>query len=147
MLVVAAVLAGCSSTPPQPYKLSGFWGGVMNYGGVDFMVFAMDVSTTASGTVSGYGIVTDDPTISSGVWVQVTGVTQPTAVNLTLTDLVNDTIQLSGNVEGAVIRGTWSYASGGYGGSFRMVAEENVDLLALGTQRRGEGATLESLFR
>lgn len=102
----------------------------MNYAGTDYFVFAMDVSTSAEGTVSGYGIFTGDPTGQTGAYVTVTGSTQPASANLTLTDLYNDTIRLSGNVEGAVVRGTWTYPSGSVSGSFRMAAEENVHLLS-----------------
>jgi hypothetical protein len=102
----------------------------MNYAGVDYFVFVVDLETTSGGVVSGYGLFTSDPTGQTGVWVTVSGSTLPTSVSLTLRDSVNDTIQLSGNVEGSVIRGSWIYASGGVSGSFRMAAEENVHLLA-----------------
>lgn len=131
LLTLVLLVAACStSAPPQPFRLSGIWGGVMNYAGTDYFVFAMDVSTSTGGAVSGYGIFTSDPTGQTGAYVTVTGSTQPAAINLTLTDLVNDTIRLSGNVEGAVVRGTWTYPSGSVSGSFRMVAEENVNLLS-----------------
>ena len=102
----------------------------MNYAGTDYFVFAMDVNTSAGGTVSGYGVFTGDPTGQTGAYVTVTGTTQPGSVSLTLTDLYNDTIRLNGNVEGAVVRGTWTYPSGSVSGSFRMAAEENVNLLS-----------------
>ena len=126
--LLVVLLVGCSS-PPQPLRLSGIWGGVMSYGGVDGFVFAVDVTTSAEGSVSGYGVFTSDPTLERMVFVTVTGNTQPTSVSMTLRDLANDTIQLSGTLDGAVVRGTWVYATLGMSGNFRMVAEENVDLL------------------
>ena len=130
LLALVVLLAGCgTSPPPQPFRLNGYWGGVMNYAGVDYFVFVVDVNTSSAGSVTGYGLFTGDPTGQTGVWVTVTGNTQPTSVNLTLRDGVNDTIQLSGNVERAVVRGSWFYASGGVTGSFRMAAEENIHLL------------------
>jgi hypothetical protein len=131
LIALVLLVAACSTpTPPQPFRLNGIWGGVMNYAGTDYFVFATDVTTSAGGTVSGYGVFTGDPTGQTGAFVTVTGTTQPASVSLTLTDLYNDTIRLSGNVEGAVVRGTWTYPSGGVSGSFRMAAEENVNLLS-----------------
>lgn len=100
----------------------------MNYAGGDYFVFAVDVATSSAGEVSGFGVLTNDPN-AGGVLVNVTGYTEPRRINLTLTDLWNDTLRLDGSVEGSVIRGTWSYPAGAISGSFRMAAEENVDLL------------------
>jgi len=44
---------------------------------------------------------------------------------------VSDTIVLNGTVEGALIRGSWSYPAGGQSGSMRMTREETIDLLAV----------------
>ena len=145
LLALIVVLVGCGTSPPQPYSLGGYWGGVMRYGGMDSFVFVVDVTTSAEGSVSGYGLFTSDPTLERRVWVTVTGNTQPTSVSLTLRDATNDTIQLSGNVDGSVVRGTWVYAALGMSGSFRMAAEENVDLL--GQRQPGkESVVFASLF-
>ena len=101
----------------------------MNHAGVDYFIFVVDVNTSSAGSVTGYGLFTGDPTGQTGVWVTVTGTTQPASVDLTLRDSINDTIQLSGNVEGAVVRGSWFYPTSGVSGSFRMTAEENIHLL------------------
>jgi hypothetical protein len=147
-LALVLLITGCNAAPPQPFKLNGIWGGVMNYAGADYFVFAMDVATSTAGTVSGYGLLTDDPTGQTGAFVTVTGSTQPTVVSLTLTDLYNDTVRLSGNVEGAVVRGTWTYPSGSVNGSFRMAAEENVELLGRYALDSGQHArTLSSLLQ
>jgi len=131
--LIAFLLAGCSSpAAPSPFRLAGVWGGVMNSGGVDVAAFAMDVTTDVSGStgsVVGYGVLSDG---TGEVYVSVTGTTQPSDVRLTLTDALSDTIALDGSIEGALIRGSWSYPAGGLSGSMRMAREENIDLLALG---------------
>ena len=112
---------------------------------MDSFVFVVDVTTSTEGTVSGYGLLTSDPTLERRVWTTVTADTQPTSVGLTLRDETNDTIQLSGNVYGSVVGGTWVYATSGMSGSFRMAAEENVDLL--GQRQPGkEPVVFASLF-
>lgn len=126
-ILLALFVAACSApTPPDPFRLNGLWGGVMNHAGTDFAVFALDVSTTSGGVVSGYGLLRSS---TADVYVNVTGVTRPAQINLTLTDLYNDTLAVSGSVEGDVIRGDWTYASHSLGGSFRMAPEENIHLL------------------
>ncbi len=114
----------------------------MNHAGTDYFLFAMDVTTSATGAVTGIGIVTDDPSGQTGALVMVTGTTQPAAVTLTLTDLANDTVRLTGNVEGAVVRGAWTYPSGDVSGSFRMAAQENIDLLSRPTPAAASHAQL-----
>ncbi len=133
-LLTVIVIAGCSSpaAAPSPFRLTGIWGGLMNSGGVDFAAFAMDVTTDVSsstGSVGGYGILSDG---TGEVYVSVSGTTRPGEVRLALTDAASDTIVLNGSVEGALIRGTWSYPAGGLSGSMRMTREENVDLLTAG---------------
>lgn len=148
LTLLALLAAGCSSpspaSTPTAYRLDGIWGGVMNHAGTDFGIFAMDVETTlngSSGTVSGVGVLRNE---SADVLVDVTGATSPGSVDLTLTDAVNDTIRLSGTVEGPVIRGSWSYPSAAVSGSMRMTREENVDLLSAAWG--GGAATLADLF-
>lgn len=101
----------------------------MNYQGSDFAAYALDLSTTvsgSSGTVTGYGLMRGN---GADVYLSVTGTTQPTSVSLTLTDLANSSLLFTGNVEGKVIRGTWSYPSRSMSGSFRMSYEDNIHLL------------------
>lgn len=151
-IVATVLIAGCSApaSAPSPFRLAGMWGGLMNSGGVDFAAFAMDVTTDVSsstGSVGGYGVLSDG---SGEVYVTVTGTTRPGDVRLALTDGVSDTIVLTGSVEGALIRGTWSYPAGGLSGSMRMTREENIDLLAAGagSDRAEETAdkVLDDLF-
>ena len=151
VLLAAVLIAGCSSpAAPSPFRLSGIWGGVMNSGGVDFMAFAMDVTTdvsSATGSVGGYGMLSDG---TGEVYVSVTGTTGPGEVRLTLTDAVSDTIVLDGSVEGALIRGSWSYPAGGLSGGMRMTREENIDLLAAGFRdgdpKKAASGVLDDLF-
>lgn len=82
-----------------------------------------------TGSVGGYGILSDG---TGEVYVSVTGTTRPGEVRLTLTDAASDTIALNGSIDGALIRGTWSYPAGGVSGSMRMTREETIDLLAVG---------------
>jgi len=150
-LLFAVLIAGCSSpAAPSPFRLAGVWGGVMNSGGVDFMAFAMDVTTVVSsstGSVDGYGILVDG---TVEVYVSVTGTTRPSEVRLTLTDAASDTIVLDGSVEGAVVRGSWSYPAGGLSGSMRMTREENIDLLTVGSRagdpKEAASGVLDDLF-
>ncbi|MDZ7802308.1 MAG: hypothetical protein U5K81_16135 [Trueperaceae bacterium] len=149
-LLSAALLTACGSSTdgraPTPYRLDGVWGGVLNDQGVDFAAVAIDVTTTgggSTGTVSGYGVLLDE---DSEVYLNVTGTTRPGSVDLTLTDAYDDSIFVSANVEGQVLRGTWRYPSLAMSGSMRMAEEENIDLLAMrGT--RGQGRLADMMPR
>lgn len=142
-------LAGCSSSPSQATNLNGVWGGVLTTSGYDFAIFAMDVSTSvsgSSGTVSGYGLMSD-LSASGDVYLSVSGSTGPNSLSIVLTDYVGDTIRLTASPSGQRIDGTWSYPREGLSGTFRMAREENIHLLGAAPASTGSGYTFQELFR
>ena len=92
--LLASLLVACSNPGAGagrgPVEITGIWGGVFTHSGSDFAVFAMEVTTAvsgSSGTISGYGLMTDGYT---DVLLSVSGSTGPDTVEVILTDVVND---------------------------------------------------------
>lgn len=146
--VLVATLTACggggSGSGSAPIQVEGIWGGVLNQSGDDFAIFAMDVTTTSTGVVSGDGAIRFAAS-ANDVPVSVSGATTPTSIAITLTDVADDTIIIDARKEGRVYRGTWRYPSGSLEGSVRVVSEENVDLLSLGTSRADRLTIREAL--
>lgn len=71
----------------------------------------MEVTTSvsgSSGTINGYGLMTDGYT---EVPLSISGNTGRDTVEVILTDVVNDRLYLSGESGGRVVRGSWSFPS------------------------------------
>lgn len=131
--MLATLLVSCSNaggSGNRPLQINGLWGGVLSYAGGDFAVFAMDVTTSvsgSSGTISGYGLMTDG---SLDVPLAITGTTRQGEVALVMTDAYNSRIYLSGESAGQLVRGNWSFPNGSVNGTFRMSYEDNIHLLS-----------------
>ena len=152
-VVLSAVLAlgflsacggGGGGSSDAPLQIEGVWGGILNDGGDDFAFFAMGVTTTASGVVSGSAAM---QAVGSGnvIALSATGSTTSTEIAITLTDVVNDTIIVEARREGDVYRGTWQYPALSMAGSVRLAAEENVGLLSVGTMGNSDVTLREAL--
>mgnify|MGYP006451237277 CR=1 FL=1 len=133
---------GGSSDPPLQIEV--IWRGVLNQSGADFAVFAMDVTTTTSGVVSGNGAI---EFYGSGDYVSLsaTGSMTSTEIAITLKDAVNDTIIIDARREGDLYRGTWRWPSLSAEGSVRLAAEKNGGLLSVGTMGNPDVTLREAL--
>lgn len=129
VLLISLALSACGTTPPLPTQLDGVYGGLFSAPGYpDSVAFAMDVTTTDSGSIYGDGALSDG---YNTAYVSVTGTSDTSGnVNLTFTDVYNDKIYIYSQKSGRMFNGSWRMPSISGSGTIRYTDENNIDNLA-----------------